>query len=455
MVKPSMILQWLLRTAGYDLIQGMCNDHVSQAPIQMHGKERCFLQQGASRLSGIIEEHGASLVSGMPEESNPREDWLRQQGDKIRHAEEQLIPTWMDQEQNRHHWQAEAARKIGNDDVTRSDAPLEVEIVSETDNEEGATAPIASNRSGPGIIKNRLARIAVLRNMDPASNLGVEAVVPGMGPEPKCSLLPYLTAEEMSHIAMEVAMSSRNGIISPLQRDSHPVDTVRRAKDIAASEPELALDDSQPLTLELRIPLRLQVLQAGPQGPVQRFLRTLHMELSRSARIPLARFVVLDVRGEHMQLDVQELEGLVVNESDLSSRPDVELGSFNCSGSIFSKAQQAWCCKTEDVGCPEQSLVDIEVLPAAAPADTPACTLAFMRWQLLNGRSSLRQGQLGQLLANASLRVSGLPRPSPREEARGAQAVDEARSEKSSTITCSQTMTLFWAAAVALTSVAL
>lgn len=177
--------------------------------------------------------------------------------------------------------------------------------------------------------------------------------------------------------------------------------------------------------MEVHIPVRLRDLHRGREGPIPKFLRTLQQQLQVAAGVPLSRLVVLGVRGEYMNLNLQQIELLARNETRfaalLEGVPDPDLApagpneAFDCKFGMdrwatgWSQSKKAWCCKSERFGCPKETVVDVEVLPASTAGEpTPASVMARLARQVLDAQSSLRQGPLSSLFSSSTLMTQGV-----------------------------------------------
>merc|ERR1712039_706017 len=96
--------------------------------------------------------------------------------------------------------------------------------------------------------------------------------------------------------------------------------------------------------------------------------------------------VILDVRGEYMTLNLKQIELLEHGDShilallDGAQEPEAESESeeapageaYDCKAGVskwetgWSETKKAWCCRSERIGCPKETIVDIEVLPGTS-----------------------------------------------------------------------------------------
>lgn len=222
------------------------------------------------------------------------------------------------------------------------------------------------------------------------------------------------------------------------------------------------------LMMEVHIPIRLRELHSGTYGPLPKLVKDLQEQMQAAAEVPASRLLVLDIRGEYMTLDLKQLELLAMNDSHVTSLlehvPDPEMSptegalaeAFDCEAgnemweSGWSQTKKAWCCRNEQVGCPKETIVDIEVLPGSSSAEpTPASIMTTWARQVADEQSTLRKGPLAPLFQSVTLVTQGSPAaPAEAVSAKVAEAPPEPE-EKSSALAMATSLSSFCAAVFA------
>jgi len=172
------------------------------------------------------------------------------------------------------------------------------------------------------------------------------------------------------------------------------------------------------------IPMRLRDLHRSSSGPIPDLIRLMQQQLQVAAGVPGGRLVILGVRGEYMNLNMQQLElfaqnatrfaALLEGVQDPYAASSGVIEAYDCRQGVdnwekgWSRSKKAWCCKEEELACPEETVIDIEVLPGSAASDpVPAKVLATIARQMADPQSTLRLGPLSSVLEAATLTSQG------------------------------------------------
>jgi len=128
-------------------------------------------------------------------------------------------------------------------------------------------------------------------------------------------------------------------------------------------------DVTAALRIQLSMPMTIREIHEGPQGPLSKFLVTLHQQLCKSTGVPAKRISLLGIRGEYTKL-----ETMLLDSSTLDGKGEILLLDNN-----QDKQELDWENTHAEVALesndPHAAHADPHAAPAdphAAPADSPA-----------------------------------------------------------------------------------
>jgi hypothetical protein len=211
------------------------------------------------------------------------------------------------------------------------------------------------------------------------------------------------------------ASSRHEGRHSARERESHGEHDSRGDEDDADDASEDSNDEAEatpcpddveggrpPLRFELQLPYELKELNRGRFGPAYKLLKALHHALCESVGIDEARVVMLDIRGEHMRLNLLGVNsGLIQRFFDNMEGQQADDSTGSASG-VKSEGGALLQIVSSDSDT-DDTIIDFEVKDGS-----PSAMDAFHAWQeqLRDVSSKLRQGPYGDLLEKALIKES-------------------------------------------------